>query len=138
MQASYHPEAKFSDPVFQNLSSHEVQAMWEMLLTSSKDLAVSFKDVKAEGSQGSARWEAHYTFTLTGKKVHNIIDASFVLKDGKILSHHDSFDLWRWSRMAFGISGVVLGWSPFMQNKIRQKARRRLTEFMKKKNLMRA
>lgn len=106
-----------------------------MLLTSSTDLEVTFKNVEGTHESASCHWEAFYTFTLTGKKVHNIIEAKFVLKDGKIISHQDDFDLYRWSRMAFGVSGVLLGWSSFMKNKIRGKARKRLQEFMKKKNL---
>lgn len=135
MQRSYHTDAVFSDPVFRNLSSREVKAMWEMLLTSSTDLEVTFKNVEGTNESASCHWEAFYTFTLTGKKIHNIIEAKFVLKHGKIFSHQDDFDLYRWSRMAFGVSGVLLGWSSFMKNKVRGKARKRLQEFMKKKNL---
>ena len=40
MQALYHPQATFYDPVFQQLDAAEVKAMWQMLLTSSRDLAV--------------------------------------------------------------------------------------------------
>jgi len=132
MQRAYHAEAQFSDPVFQQLTAAEVKAMWEMLLTSAQDLNVTFRNVKADDRQGKASWEAWYTFSKTGRKVHNIIEASFEFKDGKIFRHHDSFNLWRWSRQALGVSGVVLGWSPVVQNKIRQTASNSLKKFMTK------
>jgi len=130
MQELYHTEATFSDPVFQNLNSKEVKAMWHMLLTASKDLELTFSDVAGYDNSGSCRWDAFYSFSRTGRKVHNIITANFVFKDNKIVSHLDSFDLWRWAGMALGLSGKLLGWTPFIKNKIRQMARKNLAKFI--------
>lgn len=132
MQQCYHDEATFSDPVFQNLSSKEVRAMWQMLISASKDLRVEFSDVKAADGRGSAHWDAYYTFSKTGNKVINRIDATFEFKDGKILKHTDVFDFWKWSRQALGFSGVVLGWSPLVRNKVRATARKSLDHFLKR------
>jgi hypothetical protein len=132
MQNAYHPKGKFSDPVFQNLSSEEVQAMWQMLIISGSDLKLIFNNVQANDSKGSAHWEAWYTFSGSGRKVHNIIDANFEFKDGKLYWHRDHFNFWRWSKMALGTSGLLLGWSSFLKNKVRSTARRRLEGFMKK------
>jgi ketosteroid isomerase-like protein len=130
MQQAYHPEAKFHDPVFQDLSAAEVRAMWQMLLTSAKDLTVTFSAVQADDHRGACQWEAWYTFSRTGRKVHNIIHAQFLFRDGKIIQHHDTFDLWRWSRQALGFSGILLGWSPMVKNKIRSMAQGGLKKFM--------
>lgn len=130
MQQAYHPDATFSDPVFQKLSSKEVKAMWQMLITSAKDLEIGCSDISADEKRGRCVWQARYTFTATGRKVHNIIHASFEFKEGKIVRHNDHFDLWRWSRMALGAPGVLLGWSPLIRNKVKKTARRRLEKFM--------
>jgi hypothetical protein len=58
-----------------------------------------------------------------------VIDAEFELRDGKILRHRDHFDLWRWTRMALGAKGVLLGWLPAVQNAVRAQAARNLAEF---------
>jgi len=134
MQELYHPKASFSDPVFHNLKSQEVKAMWEMLVTAGKDLRISFSDVKANDSSGSCHWEAWYTFSRTGRKVHNVINASFEFQDGKILKHQDVFDFWRWSRQALGITGLFLGWTSAIQEKISETARKGLAKFMKRVN----
>jgi ketosteroid isomerase-like protein len=130
MQACYHDEIIFNDPVFQNLKGKEAKAMWHMLVTAGKDLSLNFNSVKADDVSGSAHWEALYTFSKTGRKVHNSIDAKFEFKDGKIIRHTDVFDFWRWSRMALGTSGVLLGWTSVIQNKVRETASRNLTKFM--------
>jgi ketosteroid isomerase-like protein len=130
MQSCYHADATFHDPVFPNLDANQVRAMWQMLLTSAKDLKVTFDAIQTSGSTGSCKWQAWYTFSKTGRPVHNIIQASFDFKDGKILRHRDSFDLWRWSRMALGTSGLLLGWSPIVQNKIRSNARVALQKYI--------
>ena len=102
MQGLYHPQARFSDPVFTSLNSAEVKAMWQMLISRSNDLRIEFRSIKADGERGTCHWEAWYTFSRTGKKVHNVIDASFEFRDGLILAHRDVFDFWKWSRQALG------------------------------------
>lgn len=122
MGALYHPEAHFKDAAFDLKSGKEVAAMWEMLLTAGKDLKISFGAVHGDDSQASARWEAWYTFSKTGRKVHNIIEARMEIKDGLIYRHADSFDFWRWSRQALGATGWLLGWSDFLRQKVQKKA----------------
>jgi hypothetical protein len=104
--------------------------MWEMLLTRSKDLQVAFSNVHATQASGNCRWEAWYTFSKTGRYVHNIIHSSFDFLDGKIFRQRDTFSLWRWSRYALGTTGILLGWSPLVQNKIKSQAKMSLEKFM--------
>jgi ketosteroid isomerase-like protein len=131
MQSLYHDDATFSDPVFQNLNVQEVRAMWEMLVSSSTDLKIIFDSVYASSEKGSCHWEAWYTFSQTKRSVHNIIDASFTFRDGKIIRHTDHFNFYRWCRQALGLSGTLLGWSGLIQNKIRKTARGKLNKFMR-------
>ena len=135
MQDAYHSDAIFHDPVFQKLNSSEVRAMWQMLLSSAKDLKIEFSNIKADDNKGSCRWDAWYTFSKTGRKVHNIIYASFEFKDGKIYRHQDSFDLWRWSRQALGVTGSLLGWSSIIKVRIQRAARKSLNSYMQAQDL---
>ena len=130
MQQCYHDEVLFSDPVFQHLKGKQAKAMWHMLISGGKDLEVIYSKVIADENNGGCHWEATYTFSVTGRKVHNIIDAQFEFQDGKIIRHADHFDLWRWSRMALGTSGILLGWSPLVKNKIRGIASGNLQKFI--------
>jgi hypothetical protein len=125
MQSCYHTNATFSDPVFQNLNSKEVKAMWQMLLTSSKDLRVEFSNVKADDNAGTCHWEAWYSFSKTKRKVHNVIEARFEFKDGLIYRHIDHFGFRKWARQALGIAGLL----PFVQGKVRATARKSLDKF---------
>lgn len=136
MQSLYHKDAVFSDPAFPNLDQRGVQAMWQMLITRGKDLELSFSEVKADENTGSCRWDANYTFSKTGNKVHNIIFATFVFKDGKIIKHTDSFDFYRWSSQALGMMGKLLGWTSFLKNKVQQTANEQLIVFRQKNNLL--
>lgn len=122
MAASYHSSAFFSDPVFPDLDARGVGAMWQMLTERAPDLKVEFRDVQADDHNGSAHWEAWYTFAASGRKVHNIIDAEFTFREGKILRHTDTFDFWRWSREALGPAGLVLGWTPILKGRVRKMA----------------
>ena len=119
MGACYHPDARFSDPVFTDLDAAGVRSMWRMLLTSGTDLRITYKVLEESATSGKVHWEAWYTFSRTKRPVHNIIEASFTIKDDLILDHKDQFDFWRWSRQALGTSGLLLGWSPMVRNKVR-------------------
>ena len=105
--------------------------MWRMLTGGSDDLTVELLEHEADGDSGSARWLAHYTFTQTGRHVDNDVRASFRFKDGLIVEHRDEFDFYGWTRQALGTSGLLLGWSPLVQGKVRRGARERLDEFLK-------
>lgn len=122
MGACYTDDARFSDPVFPDLDAAGVRGMWKMLLTSGTDLRVTFKVVEESAHRGVGEWEAVYTFSRTGRKVHNIIRSEFELRDGSIVRQCDRFDFWRWSRQALGITGVLLGWSPLVRNRVRATA----------------
>ena len=132
MNECYHSQISFTDPAFGRLTGKEATSMWRMLCERGIDLVITFGDVEADSEQGSARWEAWYTFSKSNRRVHNMITASFAFQDGKIIFHKDSFNLWRWSSMALGPLGTFLGWTPFVQSSIRKEARRGLEKFMQK------
>ena len=105
--------------------------MWRMLATSSTDLDLTYRAITADDQHGQADWAVIYTFTETGRKVRNEIHTAFQFQDGKIITHQDTFDLWQWAGMALGSPGRLLGWTPFMQHAIRQRARNQLETFMR-------
>ncbi len=129
MVACYHPEVVFSDPVFPELHGPSAGNMWRMLCQRGKDLEIAYRDVQADDQQGRAHWDADYTFSGTGRKVHNQIDATFRFQDGLIREHRDQFDLYRWMGMALGLKGRILGWLPPVQNAVRKQAAGALRKF---------
>jgi ketosteroid isomerase-like protein len=130
MAACYTPDARFSDPVFQDLKHGETEAMWRMLTGASDDLRVELLEHEADDDSGSARWLAHYTFTQTGRHVDNDVRASFRFRNGLIAEHRDDFGFHRWARQALGPTGLLLGWTPIVQGSVRKRARARLDEFV--------
>lgn len=128
MTSCYHPKATFNDPAF-SLRGDEIGAMWRMLCSRSTDLRVEFSGVHADAMNGSADWNAWYTFSTTKRAVHNIVHSQFRFADGLIIEQVDDFDFWRWSRQALGPIGAILGWSPLLRNKVRATARDSLDRF---------
>jgi ketosteroid isomerase-like protein len=133
MQAYYADNAIFNDAVFKNLNAQQVKAMWEMLILKGKDLRVEFSNISANGKSVTAHWDAYYTFSATGKKVINKIDASFEIENGKIVRHADNFNFHTWSSQALGIKGFLLGWTSFLRKKVTAQAMKNLDSFMKTK-----
>jgi ketosteroid isomerase-like protein len=130
MAACYAPGARFSDPVFQGLHGEEPGAMWRMLTSRADDLRIELAEHEADETTGSAHWLADYTFTQTGRKVHNDVRARFRFADGLIAEHDDEFGFHAWARQALGPTGLVLGWTPIVQGSVRRRARAGLDEFM--------
>lgn len=130
MQACYHDEAVFSDPVFGLLNAEQVRAMWEMLIKGSKDLSIEFSDPQSPDEYGTCEWTAVYTFSRTKRRVVNKIKAYMKFGEGKIIEHSDAFSLYGWTRQAMGWKGVLFGWSGFFQRAIHRNAVKKLNEFM--------
>jgi len=131
MVSYYHDEAIFQDPAFGSLSGDRVPSMWRMLL-SNKDAApqISFSNISVRDDSISAEWRAEYLFGPKKRRVVNEVLAQMQFQDGKIISHVDSFDVWKWAKQALGLTGVILGWSPFMKNKIRHLSNQKLDQFI--------
>lgn len=132
MQKMYSDQAVFSDPVFRNLSAPEVRAMWEMLIKRGKDLYITFGKAQSAGDEVTVEWQATYTFSQTRRKVTNRIHAIFRFENAKIVSHTDRFSFHGWAGQAFGITGLLIGWTGFFKGKVRRSARRSLEVFMER------
>ena len=130
MAACYHRDVHFTDEVFPDLRGPQAGAMWAMLCARGKDLRVEPSAITADDAQGRARWDAWYTFSGSGRPVHNIIQAEFGFRDGLIVRHVDRFDFQRWARQALGVSGLVLGGTRFMRRKVQTTAARSLAAWM--------
>ena len=139
MQDCYDDDVIFLDPAFGVLNGDEVKSMWEMLAKSAKNFSLVFSDIKAEDDEYvTCKWVATYTFSATGRKVVNRIQAYIRIQNGKITEHTDHFNFWKWARQATGLSGWLLGWSSFFQSQVRAKARENLKKFMDKKRILSA
>lgn len=131
MAACYHKDIVFQDPAFGELKGEKAGKMWEMLISqSSAPIDISFSNIKADGDKGSANWRAEYVYGPQKRKVINNIAANFIFKDGKIIQHTDVFDMWKWASQAMGLMGSLLGWTPFLKNKVQSVANKRLDAFM--------
>jgi ketosteroid isomerase-like protein len=130
MAALYSDNATFTDPVFPGLKGAEVGSMWKMLTGRSKSLRIEHKIIEVKDNLVVVDWQAWYNFSATGRDVYNIVRGELTVVDGKIVTHVDHFDLYRWMRMALGPKGVLLGWLPPVQKALQKKARAGLVEFM--------
>jgi len=131
MQRCYSDNVVFTDEVFRELNAAEVRAMWEMLIKRGRDLHITFGMARADGNEVTIQWQATYTFSKTKRKVINRVQATFVLENGKIMKHRDHFSFYRWGQQAFGLTGLLLGWTGYFRNKVRRSARRSLASFLK-------
>ena len=112
--------------------------MWRMLCARGKDLHVIASGIEADDAVGHAHWVATYSYSATGRRVENRIDAAFAFRDGLIARHDDRFDLWRWARQALGAPGWALGWAPPMQRAIRTQAAKALASWREREPRQRA
>ena len=127
MASCYHPDIEFEDPAFGKLKGEHAGNMWRMLCKNQKGkgMTIDFKIT----SETTAHWEPKYVFSKTGRKVHNIIDASFEFKDGLIVKHIDVFDLHRWAKQALGFQGFLLGWTGFFRKKLQAQTKHLLKKY---------
>ncbi|MFT6810363.1 MAG: hypothetical protein ACJA01_003606 [Saprospiraceae bacterium] len=105
--------------------------MWRMLCKNGKDMRMEYKIISESDTNAEVHWQAWYTFSQTGNKVHNIICAKMKLKDGLIIDHRDDFNLHRWATQAMGWKGKLLGGTGFFKKKLHQQTGKLLKTFQK-------
>jgi ketosteroid isomerase-like protein len=130
MAECYHEQIVFEDPAFGVLKGNEAAAMWAMLCNQAKDLKITFQILEETSSGSKVKWIADYTFSKTGRKVHNIIEATMVYQAGKIIQHTDHFDLKKWAKQAMGWKGVLLGGTDFFKRKLQAQTRKLLERYI--------
>ena len=135
MTSCYHKDIVFTDPAFGTLKGERAKAMWIMLCENAQDLTVTYSNIEATETEGKAHWDATYVFSKTGRNVINSIDAKFVFKDGKIISHIDHFSLHTWAKQAMGFKGLLLGGTAFFKKKLNLQTNRLLDKFMKNNSI---
>lgn len=127
--ALYSDTARFHDPVFPVLNADEVRGMWRMLLRA-PDLQINAWVDRADNLAAEGRWEAHYDFGPSRRRVVNRIRTRIEVEQGCIQVQVDQFDFWRWSRMALGPLGWALGWTGWLRERVQRQARARLDRFL--------
>ena len=136
MGTFYASDAQFEDEAFSLLGHDQVTSMWRMLCETTRAKALAdwklvYSDIEADATNGQAHWEASYRFIATKRLVHNEIDSVFEFNDqGLIVRQRDRFNFWKWSHQALGVPGLLLGWTPFLRNKVRHIAAANLQKFM--------
>jgi len=126
MAACYHPDATFHDIAFDLHGRKEIGDMWRMICTS--DIRATFEVVDANDSVARVSLIDDYTFSDTGRAVHNVIDSRFRFDHGLIVEQRDTCDPHAWGAMAIGgVGGFLAGRVPALR---RRKARRKLATFV--------
>lgn len=131
MVIHYHKDIIFEDPAFGILRGEKANNMWRMLCATQKgkEFKVNVSRIERFENTVTATWEAFYVFSKTGRKIHNTIQAEFKFKDGKIIFHKDTFDLYKWSRQALGMKGFLLGWTAFFKKKLHLQTNKLLSNY---------
>ncbi len=136
MANCYHKDIAFEDTAFGVLKGNRAGNMWRMLCESQKgkNFKIVATNITCNSKTGSAHWEAFYNFSKTGNKIHNKIDAQFIIKDGKIIKHTDYFNLHNWAKQALGFKGYLIGGTSFFKRKLHSQTNVFLDKFEKNRN----
>jgi len=128
MATCYHADATFTDIAFDLRGRKLIHAMWHMICET--DIRASFHVLEVDDRVGRVNLVDDYTFTSTGRAVHNVIDSHFRLRDGLIIEHQDLCDARVWAAMALGgVSGFLAGRLRFLRS---YRAQQMLQAFMAK------
>ena len=134
MHSCYAKDVVFNDPVFGILQNGEPQAMWEMLCKRATDFSLVYDNIiLLDEEYATCNWTATYLFGPQKRKVINHIKAHLKIKAGLIIEHTDYFNLYKWSKQALGVPGILFGWTSWMQNKIKKQALVGLQTFIAQK-----
>ena len=124
----YHEEVVYSDVGFGIQKGKDAKLVWQFLMNNvDENFMVTFSDIQANETRGSANWVAKYQFNQ--RNIENQITATFQFQNGKIIYHKDKYSLWKWSQQAFGFLGYLIGWLPLFRWLVRWQMQRTLLDY---------
>lgn len=111
MAAQYDPKVSFHDPLFGNLTGPKVMEMWNTIMPAANPATFKIEPKvqpnpvqKPDGSfDVKVHWDAHYD--LGSRHVDNSSDTTLNIKNGKIVSQRDDWNLDNWTRQALPFGG---------------------------------
>src|SRR5262249_39730413 len=120
----YCDDASYRDIAFDLKGKPDIGAMWRLVRF--RGVRVVYCDIRTEGSEVKGHWVFDYKFRGTNP-VYNPMDSTFIVRDGKILVHHDHACRWNWARQALGTAkGALVTVFPFI---LRIQAKKELEAF---------
>jgi len=135
MQRYLDPNVTFHDMAFDNIRGPDVNAMWHWFCVPhpprKEPVEVpSFEILGEQAGVVSARYRVQYLYG--GKRpVDYVIQASFTVRDGKIVKHRDvsSISQFAFARMALGYPICLLAPTPLFGWLVRSEAGKKLQQF---------
>jgi hypothetical protein len=124
MASCYHDAATFRDIAFDLSGKMQLHAMWHMICLT--DIRASFQILESPPTTALVSLIDDYTYSKSGRHVHNQIESRFQFAGGLIIHHVDDCDPRKWAAMALG---PVWGFIP---------GRIRLLRSLKARSLLRA
>lgn len=140
LRACYAPDAEYEDPSFRLEGIDRIAMMWEMLCDTTRRVdpdvwRLDWDDVRGTRHRCKALRRVRYRHPVTGRLVEHVVESRFQFnRDGKIERQLERYDLWSWSRQAYGASGWLYGWTPLMRARLRHGGHRALATYEEGRN----
>jgi ketosteroid isomerase-like protein len=109
--ACYDRSGSFSSPIAGDIRRQDLEAFWRSVFKRTRDNELTFAIMDAGLTHARVEGCASYVLLASGRNVSCPFVSMLHVRDGLVRRHVDFFDAWAWAQMAFGASGLVLGWS---------------------------
>jgi len=112
MAACYDNDVQCHDPLFKSLNGKvEVMDMWKTITPAANPatfrVASKLRGAPIATGDGAYTVKVHWdaSYDLGKRHVDNHADSTLVIKDGKIISQRDDWDLGAWMKQALPVGG---------------------------------
>ncbi len=119
----YHSDARYKDEIF-DFQGAEIHALWYSATRPEMKLFAKLESIHEENDKVVTEWIMTYTLDVINRRISLREKGTFVFQGEKIIKHTDEYDFWSWCTQAFGIIGRALGWSVWLQNRVKKQARK--------------
>ena len=127
MMEIYHSKIIYSDPLYGLLKQEDVIKRWQLLLEENVIEDIQIMDIKEyDDEYAMAHWNCTFYYTITQKKVTLSIKSFFKIENNLIIEQSDAYRLSKFISKAYGIKGLLLGWTKFMQHRVKKTALKKI------------
>ncbi len=119
----YHKKASYNDPIF-SFQGKEILALWYTSTRPEMNMKAVIHAIEEEKDVVKTEWTVSYTIPTLKKRISLNEIGVFRFEENKIIAHSDDYSFYDWCKQAFGLIGVVFGWSNWLKQKVQRQARK--------------
>lgn len=126
----------YNDPIYGIIKGEYAAGLWRMRCKNLVDMKIDIIDfVELDHEYIKCKWNSTFFSRSSAKQISMTMTSFMKINDQKITEHSDAYRLSDWLAKAYGLTGILFGWSGWMKKREQSRYRTMLEKFVQNQKL---